>query len=91
MNDQCAKTPKVGTDFEQILERFGYLSDTRNKFIIQIEDHLDRLRNNRTPSETPKFVEPENCIIGRLGAFLHDMDYSNERLAGICKRLEELV
>lgn len=86
MNDEV-KLPEL----QALLGKLNGLSDTRNKLITQIEDLIDRIRNNRTSTEAIKGTEPDESIIGRLSFKLQEMDLSNERLDVIVRRLSELV
>jgi hypothetical protein len=89
MNEEQVKIDKP--ELVALMEKFDYLSDSRNKLIISIEETIDRLRNNRTPCVEPKGIDKSSCLADRLANALQDMDYSNERIAGIYRRLIELV
>jgi hypothetical protein len=85
------------TDFRCILNTFLQLGDQRDKLIVELDEIIDRIKQNRRPlageakrdANTGQKIPDD--VISTLKERLGEMDVANERLNFICVRLNELV
>ena len=90
MNDE----PTQEKDFISLIAQFNMLSETRDKLICEIDDILDRIKQNRRGKDQPKSASVNQnppVVIMQLRELIQKVDLSNENLALIIRRLNELV
>jgi hypothetical protein len=88
--------PQAEKDFRSLIEQFNGHSETRDKIIREIDDILDRIKQNRRPSAELKqpsapLVNDPPVVVLQFRELIRKVDLSNERLAAIISRLNELV
>ena len=83
-------------DFQSILVTMLQLGEQRDKSISEIDEAIDRLKDNRKPTVEGKepvnsLTKTETAIIPILRKRLSDMEDANMRLILISNRLNELA
>jgi uncharacterized coiled-coil protein SlyX len=92
MND----SPSQEKDLRGIMAQLINHRDVRDKLICEIDDIIDRIKQNRKPLCEPK--ESNNCATTPVEVFVNslrervrEVDLSNEKLQLIVNRLNELI
>ena len=88
--------PTQEKDFRGIIASMINLGETRDKFINEIDDILDRIKQNRQPREAKEpsvssKLAGTDVFVNNMLAKILEMDIANERLQHIVIRLSELV
>jgi hypothetical protein len=89
--------PMQEKDIPRLMNNIQRCSDERNKYINEINSILDRVKLNGSPSKLSDKPMAErktpvaDVFINDLTAHAEDMDFTNEKLANIVKRLNELI
>jgi hypothetical protein len=83
-------------DFRSLILQFTSLSEIRDKMIYELDDILDRIKENRRPSAEAKLpsapmVKDPPVVVIQLRDLIHGVDTSNEKIRAIINRLNELV
>ena len=86
--------PQQEKDFNRLMENLNRFTESRDKIITEIENIIDRMkpetRDGNKMCSSPDGNIKINGIIYDLNKKVSDIDLSNERLATIAKRLNEL-
>ena len=87
--------PTKEKDFISLISQFGCFSETRDKMIYEIDDIIDRIKQNRRDNaqlkEAPLVKENPPVVITQLRDLIRGVDLSNEKLGLIIRRLNDLV
>lgn len=78
---------------EQMIIKAKELSEKRDKTLMEIEDLIDRLSNNRRPSAMQEKDDKENipCFISSFENHLLRLSESNDKISNIHGRLSDLI
>lgn len=92
MNEEQCNQEK---DFISLISQFNNFSETRDKMIYEIDEILDRIKQNRRPNAEAKdsaiVKESVPVVITQLRDLIRKVDLSNEKLGLIVRRLNELI
>lgn len=81
-------------DFRSLISQLTNLSETRDKMISEIDEIIDRIKQNRQPAAPAKEMASAKDPVDVVSQFrnvIRGMDLANERISMIIRRLNELV
>lgn len=87
--------PSQEKDFHSLISQMANYSEVRDKMLCEIDEIIDRFKNNRVPTAIEKdALAPDKNpidVVSRFRNLIRGMDLANERIAMIIRRLNELV
>jgi ferritin-like metal-binding protein YciE len=88
--------PSAEKDFVSLINQFSHHSEVRDQQISEIDNILDRIKQNRRPNAEAKqapstLINDPPMVVIQLRELIQKVDKSNEKLSLIIQRLNELI